>query len=115
MTLEETRQQKAAVLLENHEAQEQLNAIKIRAERIGNVYVKIGEAMKSDPAQLFRPEWKAAIAPFLVANTANYNERDFLDALSYERLTEIATDYKQASARVSEVGSQMKRLGLSEG
>ena len=70
--------------------------LKKKGEHLGELLVRIGEALKEDPALLLDQEWKYQLAKSIVAvPSALYNESDINDAIgSWHSWLKLALEYK---------------------
>lgn len=112
MTDHEKREQQKEIMMRAYEVQRELEALKIKAERIGAVLADVAEVMKTNPLLLLSGSWRERSAKELAANPAFYNDSIFRDALDYDQLVTLAKEYERTKAQMDELQSQKQRLGI---
>ena len=111
MTSNEKREQAKEIVFQYYEAKKDLEAQKVQAERTAKVFVRIAEALKTDPTLLLDQKWKSETDAAFVANPDFYNEAE-LGAISYVSMIALATEYQTAKTQMDELAEQKRRLGF---
>jgi hypothetical protein len=109
MSPEEKREQKAKVLLEYSETQEEIAALEVRAKRMGADIAKFGELMRRSPAiHIYRREQEQHGLPVESIPSA------ILETMKgWEQSFEVADKLRQARRRLSDLEEQKKQLHLA--
>jgi hypothetical protein len=108
MSPDDQRAQKGAILLEYQEVQEQINALHVKAQRLGERISEFGRLLQKSPAeQILRedqPHHSLAHSP---------THPDLMAAMrGWQESFEIADNLRQAIVRSRELHQQKERLGL---
>jgi hypothetical protein len=108
MSPEEKREQKAKVLLEYQETQEEIATLEVKAKRIGLEISKFGQWMQRSPAtHIYRKEQEQYGLPI---ETIPW---ETLEAMKdSEKHFELADKLRQACRRLADLEEQKKQLHL---
>lgn len=111
MTDDEKRGLKDSVIIDAAQAEEDLAALTVKAERVGDALIQIGNIFKSDPTQLLNAGLRERIAPLLTKPIASSSP--FTDALLLESLILLAKDYGAATTRLEVLNKQKRQLRIA--
>lgn len=109
MSPDDQRAQKGQILLEYQEVQEQIAALQVKAQRLGEKITEFGRLLQSSPAERILREDQ----PHHSIAYHGPTQPDLLAAMrGWQESFEIAGNLREAIKRLKELGQQKERLGL---
>ena len=107
MTDEQKRQQKANLLLEYQEAEENLAHLRERAYRMGQPVMRIAEWLGRADVQQQRPEEYRVLSDGLLSNPGHVRA-----TLNAEEILAVMNEIQQAEKKLAELAERKAALGL---
>jgi hypothetical protein len=114
MTHDEKREHQKEVIFQAGEAKQQLAVLRGRADRLGRLLARIGQELQTNPVTLLSQSWRAAAAESLTSNRGFYNDQIFREALSFDALMALATEYDSTRQRLEQLNSEKADLGVAD-
>src|SRR5713101_2959584 len=107
MTADEMRGQKAALLLEHQEAQNECNHLLVRAKLAGALIVQFGQWMQSDPERYIFDQRQAKYDSNVEILPDKYRA-----AVDYQASLDLADQLRQAAQKLRSLTQYKDKLGL---
>jgi hypothetical protein len=114
MTRDEKREQQKEVLFQAGEAKRHLAALKVKAQHLGDLLVRTGHELKTNPGMLTSSAWRELAATHLTSNTGFYKDKLLTDAFNFDALQALAREYEDTQKRVEELERQKEMLGVED-
>jgi hypothetical protein len=107
MSPDDQRTQKAAVLLECQEVEDQLSALEVRAARLGKVFWDFGSLLQREAYMVMKHDqshWNTNAVPLSTEIITTLRE--------WEKPFELGENIRKAKHRLQQLREQKARLGL---
>ncbi len=114
MTENDQREQQKEVFFQAAEAKRDLNAVKMKAERVGLALLMISEGLKDNPEVLLDSDWNSKLRKSLGLNSgALVTAGEYQDTFTFDAWLKLANECREERLRLDLLNQQKEKLGLA--